>query len=76
MIQLTKLPEPALIRSAGITITGIAAYLLGREVSTEWVETVTTIYGLIAPLVAGYLIRRVVSPTPEYIGKHRPKELQ
>lgn len=67
-------PEPALVRSVGMVITAVAAYVLGREVSTEWVETVTTIYSLmIAPLIAAYLTRRVVAPTPEYLarGRHR-----
>ena len=57
-----------------MVITAIAAYILGRDVSTEWVETATTIYSLIiAPLIAAYLTRRVVSPTPEYLarGRHR-----
>lgn len=64
-------PEPALIRSAGMVVTAVAAYILGREVSTEWVETVTTIYSLvIAPMIAAYLTRRVVSPTPQYLGRH------
>uniref|UniRef100_UPI0037C65510 hypothetical protein n=1 Tax=Micromonospora sp. NBC_00855 TaxID=2975978 RepID=UPI0037C65510 len=57
-----------------MVITAVAAYLLGREVSTEWVETVTTVYSLIiAPMIAAYLTRRVVSATPEYRarGRHR-----
>ncbi|WP_280510285.1 hypothetical protein [Nocardia farcinica] len=71
MSPVTRVPEPALIRSVLVAITGIAAYILGREVSTEWVETLTTLYALAAPIIAGLLIRPVVTPTQEYIGKHR-----
>lgn len=56
-----RLPEPALVRSVGVTITAVAAYLLGREVSTEWVETVTTIYALLSASLAGLLIRPAVT---------------
>ncbi|MGW4718247.1 hypothetical protein [Nocardia sp. NPDC004260] len=76
-MSITKAPEPALIRSAGMVITAIVAYVLGRDVSTQWVEMATTVYALIvAPMVAAYLTRRVVSPTPEYIGKHRPEAIE
>lgn len=74
MTRPQRPPEPALFRSTAMVITAIAAYILGRDVSTEWVETATTIYSLIiAPLIAAYLTRRVVSPTPEYLarGRHR-----
>lgn len=68
-------PEPALIRSTGMVITAIAVYILGHQVSTQWVETVTQIYALaIAPMIAAYLTRRVVSATPEYLAKHRQIE--
>lgn len=63
-----RLPEPALVRSVGVTITAVAAYLLGREVSIEWVETLTTLYALAAPLIAGALIRPAV--TPVSTGRH------
>lgn len=64
-----RLPEPALIRSVGVTITAVAAYILGREVSIEWVETLTTLYALAAPLIAGALIRPAVTPVLPY-GRH------
>lgn len=62
------MPEPALVRSVLITITGVAAYLLGREVSSEWVETLTMLYTLAAPVIAGLLIRPVVQPDPARYG--------
>lgn len=57
-----------------MVITAVAAYVLGRDVSTEWVETVTMVYSLIiAPMIAAYLTRRVVSPTQAFVeqGRHR-----
>lgn len=68
----TRAPEPALIRSTGMVITAVAAYILGKQVSTEWVETITQVYALfVAPMIAAWLTRRVVTPTPEYLGRHR-----
>lgn len=59
---MKRVPEPALVRSVLVAITGVAAFVLGREVSTEWVETVLTIYGLLTPIIAGALIRPAVTP--------------
>ncbi|MFC9966348.1 hypothetical protein ACFVH4_19135 [Nocardia ignorata] len=53
--------EPAIVRGLLVAITVVAAAILGREVSTEWVDTVLGIYTLVAPLVAGVLIRRKVA---------------
>ncbi|MGW2666367.1 hypothetical protein ACWCW7_35890 [Nocardia tengchongensis] len=61
-MRITRVPEPALIRSFLITVTGVIAYLLGRQVDTGWVDSLTTLYGLIAPLIAGALIRPAVRP--------------
>ncbi|MBF6133519.1 hypothetical protein IU501_10960 [Nocardia otitidiscaviarum] len=71
MKRLTGVPEPALIRSILVAATGVAAYLLGREISTEWVETLTTLYGLAAPILAGLLIRPAVTPVASLPGRHR-----
>lgn len=70
MSRPTRIPEPALVRSVLITITAVAAWWLGREVSTEWVETVTTIYALVSASVAGLLIRPAVTPVAR-LGTHR-----
>lgn len=67
-----RLPEPALVRSVGVAITGVAAYLLGREVSIEWVETLTTLYALASPVIAGALIRPAVTPISS--GRHARPE--
>lgn len=57
-----RIPEPALVRSFLITLTGIIAYVIGHNVDTGWVDSITTLYGLIAPLIAGALIRPAVRP--------------
>lgn len=72
MIRPKGVPEPALVRSVLVTITAVAAYLLGREVSTEWVETATTVYALVSALVAGALIRPAVTPVSG--GRHSAEQ--
>lgn len=62
MIARLLRTEPAIVRGLLIAITAIAAAILGREVSTEWVDTVLVIYTYAAPFVAGILIRRAVTP--------------
>ncbi|MFC9892103.1 hypothetical protein ACFVMC_00275 [Nocardia sp. NPDC127579] len=68
MRRPTRVPEPALVRSVLVAITGVAAFVLGREVDTAWVETVLTIYGLLTPLIAGALIRPAVTPIAQSSG--------
>lgn len=72
-MNITRLPEPALIRSALVTITGCAAFVLGHQVDTSWIEGVLIMYGLITPLIAGAIIRPVV--TPVATGRHARGEL-
>ncbi|WP_069166800.1 hypothetical protein [Nocardia altamirensis] len=57
-----RLPEPALVRSVLVTITAIAAYALNREIDSGWIEPVLTLYTLLAPVIAGLLIRPAVTP--------------
>lgn len=66
-MKLTRVPEPALVRSVLVAITGVAAFFAGHAVDTSWVESVLTIYGLLTPLIAGILIRPAVTPvaTPD-----------
>ncbi|QLY30840.1 hypothetical protein [Nocardia huaxiensis] len=61
-MRINKVPEPALVRSVLVAITGVAAYLLGRQVNTDWVEAALTLYGLLTPVLAGALIRPAVTP--------------
>lgn len=75
----TRAPEPALVRMSCMTGTAIAAYLLGRQIDTGWVESVTTVYSLmVAPMIGAWLTRRVVRPDPDHFadfgGRHRKAE--
>lgn len=65
---MTRVPEPALIRSVLVTVTGVIAYLLGRQIDTSWIEAVLTLYGLAAPVIAGALIRPAVTPIATVAG--------
>ncbi len=62
-------PEPALVRSVLVAITGVLAYLLGREIDAAWVETLLTLYGLATPVIAGALIRPAVTPVTGSVGE-------
>jgi hypothetical protein len=55
------MPEPALIRSVLVTVSGVVAFLLGREIDLTWIDFAVTVYGLAAPLLAGILVRSAVS---------------
>lgn len=57
-----RLPEPALVRSVLVAITGVIAFVLGREVDVAWVESVLIIYALLTPVIAGAAIRPAVVP--------------
>ncbi|PXX65377.1 hypothetical protein DFR70_104441 [Nocardia tenerifensis] len=61
-MSIHRIPEPALIRSVLVAITGVVAYVLGRQVDTSWIESVLSIYGLLTPVIAGAIIRPVVTP--------------
>ncbi|MBF6296300.1 hypothetical protein IU459_01930 [Nocardia amamiensis] len=61
-MRISSLPEPALVRSVLVTVTGVIAFVLGREVDTAWIESVLAIYGLLTPVIAGLLIRPAVTP--------------
>jgi hypothetical protein len=69
--MIGRVPEVALVRSTLITITGIAAFVLGHQVDTSWIEAVCNIYGMLTPVLAGILIRQGVSPV---VGKHAKAE--
>lgn len=69
--RINKVPEPALVRGLLVTITGVIAYVLGHQVDTSWIEPALTVYGLVTPLLAGWLIRGVVKPDP---ARYAPRE--
>jgi len=60
--QQPRVPEPALVRSAVVSVTAIIAIVFNINVELGWLDSVLAIYAGIAPLVAGYLIRRKVVP--------------
>ncbi|MFD3511025.1 hypothetical protein [Nocardia sp. NPDC058666] len=57
-----KVPEPALVRSVLVAVTGVIGYALGCQVDVAWIETLLTLYGLATPVIAGVLIRPAVIP--------------
>ena len=59
---MTRVPEPALIRSVLVAITGVIAFALGHQIDTTWIEAVLTLYGLLTPMIAGLWIRPAVTP--------------
>ncbi|AVO22429.1 hypothetical protein SEA_POOMPHA_28 [Mycobacterium phage Poompha] len=63
----TKTPEPALIRGAIMAVVGLAAYILGAQIDTAWVDPVVDIYAVAAPIGLAWWIRRNVTPVK---GKH------
>ncbi|CAM4499223.1 hypothetical protein NONI108955_36455 [Nocardia ninae] len=64
-----RIPEPALIRSVLVAVTGVVAFVLGRELDTAWIEAVLAGYGLLTPVLAGLLIRPVVTPVDRREGR-------
>lgn len=64
-----RVPEPALVRSALVTITGIIALILGHAIDTGWIDVLVNTYAGLAPLIAGFFIRPVVTPWPPGRGR-------
>ncbi|QXN73868.1 membrane protein [Mycobacterium phage Eaglepride] len=62
-----KTPEPALIRGGIMAVVGLAAYIVGAQIDTAWVDPVVDIYAVAAPIGLAWWIRRNVTP----VGKHR-----
>lgn len=73
-MRIRRLPEPAVVRSILVAITGVAAYVLGRQVDTAWIDAVLTIYSLLTPVIAGALIRPVVTPDPAKYGDQASRD--
>lgn len=69
---MNRVPEPALVRSAIVAVTGVLAVVLGRQIDISWLDTAITLYAALSPIVAGWLIRRVVSPVAP--GRHAKLE--
>ncbi|WP_054815436.1 hypothetical protein [Nocardia arizonensis] len=67
-MRIDRLPEPALIRSVLVAVTGVLAYFLGHTIDTAWIEGALTVYGLLTPIIAGVLIRPAVTPVARQDG--------
>ncbi|MEV6068390.1 hypothetical protein AB0L82_17700 [Nocardia sp. NPDC052001] len=61
-MRINGVPEPALVRSVLVAITGLVAYFLGHQVNTDWIDAVLQLYGLLTPVIAGLIIRPAVTP--------------
>lgn len=59
---MNRVPEPALIRSALVAVTGIVALVVGHAVDVSWIESVVNVYAVLSPIIAGILIRSAVTP--------------
>ncbi|MFC4123713.1 hypothetical protein [Nocardia rhizosphaerae] len=70
-MRISKVPEPALVRSVLVAVTGVVAFVIGREVDQAWVETLLTLYGLATPVIAGAAIRPAVTPVTGSAGELR-----
>ncbi|MEV0027554.1 hypothetical protein [Nocardia sp. NPDC050793] len=66
---MKRIPEPALVRSILVAVTGVIALFVGQQIDTGWIESAVTVYAAISPIIAGVLIRQAVTParaaTPE-----------
>jgi hypothetical protein len=71
---MKRIPEPALIRSILVAVTGVIALLVGQQSDTSWIEAAVTIYAAISPIIAGLLIRQAV--TPVRAGMPEPEEAE
>ncbi|MFI6042293.1 hypothetical protein ACIA8C_11700 [Nocardia sp. NPDC051321] len=68
-MSLNRIPEPALIRSVLVAVTGVVAFALGHQIDTAWIEAVLAVYGLLTPVIAGVLIRPAVTPVDRQEGR-------
>lgn len=67
-MSVSRLPEPALVRSVLVAITGVIAFVAGHRIDIAWIEAVMTLYGLLTPVIAGVVIRPAVTPVPRQDG--------
>jgi hypothetical protein len=67
-VKISRVPEPALIRSALVTITGIVALVIGHNVDIGWIDVVVNVYTALSALIAGILIRPAVTPVAKLAG--------
>lgn len=68
-MRINKVPEPALVRSVLVAITGVVAFIVGHQMNTDWISAVITLYGLLTPVIAGAAIRPAVTPVSAMDGE-------
>lgn len=57
-----RIPEPAMIRAAVVSVLGIASVILGYEIDVAWLDPILNVFTVASPLVLGFLIRQKVTP--------------
>lgn len=74
-----RLPQPAVVRAAVISVLGLVGSVIGRSLSADaWLDAALDVYTVAAP-AAVYLwfhrnakgVERTVAKAEEYVGKHR-----
>ncbi|MFI7001368.1 hypothetical protein [Nocardia sp. NPDC050175] len=68
-MSTNRIPEPALVRSVLVAVTGVIAFIVGHQIDTGWIEAVLAVYGLLTPVLAGLLIRPAVTPVDRREGR-------
>lgn len=59
---MNRVPEPAVVRSALVSVSAVVAVVVGYQVDSALIEQIVTAYAAVSALVAGFLIRPAVSP--------------
>lgn len=60
---MNKLPEPAVVRSALVSVSAVVAIVVGYQVDSQLIEAVVTAYAAVSALVAGMFMRPVFTRT-------------
>lgn len=58
----SRVPEPALIRGAVVSVLALVGVVLGKTFDVAVVDDYLEVYAVVVPLVTAWLIRRKVSP--------------
>lgn len=59
---MNRVPEPAVVRSALVSISAVIAIVAGYQMDSELIEQIVTAYAAVSALIAGFLIRPAVTP--------------
>lgn len=66
---VSRVPEPALVRSVLVAITGVIALIIGHAIDVSWINPIVDVYAALSPIIAGILIRPAVRPIAKISGK-------